>query len=108
MCPPTICKETPYYANGDSICKLISFFEFLDSIYLHMGICIWGFAHEKSNANGDPHMQNCLKKQILDCLFLHMEFVCTWGDYKFPVVPFRRDPLQTGTMRLYPRHRTDS
>jgi len=42
------------------------------------------------------------------CLFLHMEFVCTWGDYKFPVVPFRRDPLQTGTMRLYPRHRTDS
>ena len=43
----------------------------------HMGICTH-FAHEKF-AYGDPHVQKCLKKHILDRLFLHNEVVRIWG-----------------------------
>ena len=43
----------------------------------HMGICTH-FAHEKF-AYGDPHVRKCLKKHILDRLFLHNEIVCIWG-----------------------------
>jgi len=53
--------EQYLFANGD----------------LHMGICIWGFAHQKF-AYGDLHLKNCLKKHILDRLCLHMVFVCIW------------------------------
>ena len=43
----------------------------------HLGICTH-FAHEKF-AYGDPHVQKCLKKHILDRLFLHNEVVRIWG-----------------------------
>jgi hypothetical protein len=43
----------------------------------HMGICTH-FAHEKF-AYGDPHVRKCLKKHILDRLFLHNEVVRIWG-----------------------------
>ena len=44
------------FANGDSICTYSSCLKFLSSIYLQMGICIWGFAH------GDLHMEICTPK----------------------------------------------
>ena len=75
-----ICAQF-HYAYGDPICAKCSFLECLSSIYSHLGIRMWGFAHILHTRNlhtGSPYAK-MPEKHISDHLLLHNEVVRIWG-----------------------------